>query len=93
MSTRHYKNDRKKGHYRFIKVITGESNNHTQKRVVLLKFRSLGEGPAEFGPRDLQMEPCVAGDGATRTWRKDHVDPGLRLVGSDMAEVALRDCF
>lgn len=76
-----------------MKVITGGSNYHTQKRVVLLKFRSLGEGPAEFGPRDLQRGPCAAGAGATGTWRRDHMDSGLRLAGSDMAEVALRDCF
>lgn len=73
-----------------MKVITGGSNYHTQKRVVLLKFRSLGEGPAEFG---LQREPCVARAGETGTWRRDHMDSGLRLVGSDMAEAALRDCF
>lgn len=63
------------------------------KRVVLLKLRSLGKSPAEFGPRALQRGPCLAGAGASGTWRKGHMDVGPSFIGSDIAENALRDCF
>lgn len=61
--------------------------------MVLLKFRILEEGPAEFGPRALWRGTCLAGAGASGAWRRDCMKQGPRLASSDIAKEALRDCF
>lgn len=61
--------------------------------MVLLKFRSLEKSSTEFGHRALQREPCLAGAGASGSWRKGHMDLGPRFIGPEIANDALRECF